>query len=113
MPPIYVLRADGSFEEIIIENLPLGIIDEIMYELTEFKLHSGDSIILTSDGLSERFNADQEFLGFERLSAAVAQIDATTLTAPELLEQVAHIGDSWAQDHPLYDDVTLVVMRVK
>jgi sigma-B regulation protein RsbU (phosphoserine phosphatase) len=112
MPPIYILRAAGSFEEFLISNLPFGIIDEMTYELTEFQLCAGDTMILASDGLSERFNQNQEILGFNRLDAALANMDVSTMTATEVLAQVARIGDNWAEGQPLEDDVTLVVMRV-
>jgi serine phosphatase RsbU (regulator of sigma subunit) len=65
-----------------------------------------------SDGLSEMFNPDREILGYGRLMTALQQIDTSSLTAAAILEQVANIGDEWADGHPLYDDVTTVVIKV-
>ncbi len=113
MTPLHILRATGSLEEIIIAGFPLGIMSKATYKLTEFKLHLGDTLVLASDGLSERFNAADEFLGLDRLNAAVTQIDTTNLTAQEILNRIAHIGDAWANGCPPHDDITLVVMRVK
>ncbi len=113
MPPVYILRATGAFEEAIVANLPLGIIDDAGYTTTEFSLNSGDSIILVSDGLPERFNKDREILGIDQLGDILATIDIANLTASQILTQVDSIGDSWAKGHILYDDITLVVMKVK
>jgi serine phosphatase RsbU (regulator of sigma subunit) len=66
-----------------------------------------------SDGVIERFNATGEFLGYERLSKKLQQIDPARLTAKDILEGIIQVGDEWAAGHPLRDDVTLVVMKVK
>jgi len=113
MPPIFILRAAGHAEECLISGLPLGIIDDAVYDVTEIKLQSGDTMLLMSDGLPERFNDAGEYLGFERLTAALARIKTANLAATQILEHVAHIGDSWANGQPLYDDVTMVILQVK
>jgi len=111
MPPIYLLRGDGSLEEMMISGLPLGIFDNAGYCQTEFKMQSGDTLVLTSDGLMEIFNHDHQFLGVDRLKTALAQIDCAALSIDETLAAVANIGKVWANGHPLYDDITLVVIR--
>ncbi|MFN8457556.1 MAG: response regulator [Anaerolineae bacterium] len=113
LPPIYVLRTGGAVEEILISGLPLGITTEAAYSLTEFSLNSGEVILLMSDGLSEIFNPRQEYLGLIRLKQTLQQQKLTHLPAAQILEQVAHIGDAWAAGHPLHDDATLVVIKVK
>ncbi|NEP85241.1 MAG: response regulator, partial [Okeania sp. SIO3B3] len=67
MPPIYVFHTGGEVEELLISGLPLGITDLAMYQLTEFTLQAGEAMVMASDGLSERFNAQRELLGYERL----------------------------------------------
>ncbi len=113
LPPIYVLRTGGAVEEILISGLPLGITPEAAYNLTEFSLNSGDAILLMSDGLSEIFNPRQEYLGLIRLKHALQQQPLAHLPAAKILDYVAHIGDAWAAGHPLHDDATLVVIKVK
>jgi sigma-B regulation protein RsbU (phosphoserine phosphatase) len=113
IPPIYILQAAGTIEEEMISGLPLGITNEAIYQSTEFTLNSGEVILLMSDGVIERFNATGEFLGYERLSKKLQQIDPARLTAKDILEGIIQVGDEWAAGHPLRDDVTLVVMKVK
>lgn len=112
MPPIYILRQDGPMEEIIISGLPFGVTEQAAYQPTEFSLGSGDVILLTSDGLSERFNHQGQMLGYDRLTVALSQLPTTETTAGQILVQTARIGNEWAKGHPLHDDVTLVVIRV-
>ncbi|MCB0167169.1 MAG: response regulator [Anaerolineae bacterium] len=113
MPPIYLLRANGDLEELIISGLPLAITKEALYKITEFNLSSGDVMLLMTDGLSEMFNSDREFLSFDRLITGLAGINIQDVTATEVINQVAHIGHDWAKGHPIADDVTIVAVRVK
>jgi serine phosphatase RsbU (regulator of sigma subunit) len=112
MPPIYVLRRGGETEEILISGLPLGVLDEAKYRLLEFTLLPGESLLLASDGLPERFNANREFLGFDRLTAALDQIDRNEISAGDVLKQVFAVSDAWAQGYPPHDDITLVIIKV-
>lgn len=112
MPPIYVLRTSGALDEIFVSGFPLGIINETVYRINQFDLYPGDTMLLMSDGLPERFNNAHQFLSFDRLTRALSNIDTNALSATQILNRIAHIGDSWAGNHPRYDDVTLVVTRV-
>jgi sigma-B regulation protein RsbU (phosphoserine phosphatase) len=112
-PPIYIWRAGGKLEEILISGFPLGVIDSAVYEPIEFNLASGDVVLLMSDGLSEMFNLNREILGYDRLMAALERINTSGAPADKILQQVAQVGNDWAQGHPLYDDVTLVVIKIK
>lgn len=113
MPPVYLFRRHGEIQEVIISGIPLAVTPEVTYAVTEFELESTEKMLIFSDGLLEMFNRRQEFLGFERLTAALEQFDATSLSAQELLDQVRRVGYEWAQGHPLQDDVTLVTLRVR
>lgn len=48
----FILR-DGVVNEIVVESMPLGIINEIHFEDRQYKLFDGDVIILASDGIGE------------------------------------------------------------
>jgi sigma-B regulation protein RsbU (phosphoserine phosphatase) len=111
-PPIYILRpGNAAAREVLISGLPLGIAQEAVYQPTDFTVNPGEAVLLMSDGVVERFNAAGEFLGYDRLSQALQQIDPAALTPQEILERIIQVGDEWAVGHPLHDDVTLVVMK--
>ena len=44
MPPLIIKRADGSIDEITIESLPLGAMEEANYTSEEFQLEKSESI---------------------------------------------------------------------
>lgn len=113
IPPLYLIRTTGVVEEVLISGLPLGITPEAVYTLTEFSLNSGDAMLLMSDGLPEIFNSNHQYLGLIRLKDAIQQLNLNGLPVNETLERVAHIGEEWAAGHPLHDDATLVVFKVK
>jgi serine phosphatase RsbU (regulator of sigma subunit) len=113
IPPIYVLRPGGVVEELLISGLPLGVTEETHYTLTEFTINSSDTILLMSDGLPETFNSRRELLGFKQLKQALHRLDVAYLTPEQIIAQMMDVGDAWASGHPLQDDITLVVMKVK
>jgi sigma-B regulation protein RsbU (phosphoserine phosphatase) len=113
MPPVYLFRRHGRVEEVVISGIPLAVTRETSYAVTEFRLEATEKMLVFSDGLLEMFNRRHEFLGFERLTAALEMLDATQFSAKDLLDQVRRVGHEWAQGHPLQDDVTLVALKVK
>ena len=113
LPPLYILRELGTVEEVLISGLPLGIMSEAQYQPTGFDLGLGQVMVLMSDGMVEWFNGHGEFLGYDRLKEALQQLDPGRLSARAVLDQLRQIGNTWANGHPLHDDVTLVVMKVQ
>jgi len=113
IPPLYILRSNGSIEEIIIKGLPLGAMETAKYTSTEFQLEKSDVLILMSDGLPERFNDKDEMLSDVRLVAEIERAGKTQPSASGILEALVKSGDDWSNNTPQNDDVTLVVLKVK
>ena len=112
IPPLYILRSNGSVEEIAIKGLPLGVMEAAKYTSTEFQLEKSDTLILMSDGLLERFNDKDEILGDVRLVAEIEKAGKTQQSAFGILEALVKSGDDWSNNTPQNDDVTIVVLRV-
>ncbi len=66
MEPPLLVRRDGRMEEMKVHGLPLGVQLGAEYEETTIQLESGDTIILTTDGVTEA-RQGREFLGYEGL----------------------------------------------
>jgi len=113
IPPLYILRSDGSIEKIEVKGLPLGIMESVKYTPIEFGLEKSDVLILMSDGLPERLNDKNEMLSDVRLVAEIEKIGKTKQNAEEILEALVECGDEWSNQTPQNDDVTLVVLKVK
>ncbi|MBI1929037.1 SpoIIE family protein phosphatase [Candidatus Poribacteria bacterium] len=113
MPPLIVLRSNGDVEEIMITGLPLGAMKASRYALTKLQLEKSDLLILMSDGLPERFNDQGEPLGYTQLIAEIQKTGKTERSPQGVLEALVKFGDDWSNHTPQYDDVTLVVLKVK
>ncbi|MEM1176747.1 MAG: SpoIIE family protein phosphatase [Acidobacteriota bacterium] len=112
MPPVLVYRAaDRSVSTVIIPSLPLGSFKEESYEQTTVPLHPGDRVVMMSDGLPERVDAELQPLSYERVEALVAEHGH--LEPRDLIESLLDAGRRHAGSGPPDDDVTLVVIAVR
>ncbi|MEB3230598.1 MAG: GAF domain-containing SpoIIE family protein phosphatase, partial [Leptolyngbyaceae bacterium] len=119
------LRLSGQHEELIVvrhggnverfDTIDLGFPIGLDREITTFiaqqtvPLAIGDVAVLYTDGITEAENDQRQFYGIERLCQVVSQ--HWHQTAAEIRQAViadvqAHIGQ-----HPVFDDITLVVLK--
>jgi sigma-B regulation protein RsbU (phosphoserine phosphatase) len=89
----------------------IGAFDECRYEQETIALQSGDILIAYTDGVSEAFNGAGEEFGEARLRE-MASVSAH-LSAQELTDRIIDEVRDWSGDTPQFDDLTLVVMKVK
>jgi sigma-B regulation protein RsbU (phosphoserine phosphatase) len=111
MPPLYILRAGGGVEEVRINGLPLGVVEEPGYKSTEFRLEESDVLVLMSDGLPERVNDSGEMPDDTQLLAELERIGKANQGAEEILEALVEYGNDWSNGTPQDDDITLVVLK--
>ena len=112
MPPVWIYRASSlEIEELMLKQLPLAAVTKYNYQQRECELNSGDVIVLMSDGLPERFNAQNEMLEDE--SAKKFVTENTQLSAQEIITGLVRLGDEWGGLRPQDDDVTFVVVKVR
>lgn len=117
--PIYVLRAAGGHEEILLGGLPLGAMASASFRQVDCRLHPGDMVVMMSDGLPEITDPKGEFLGYERLTEALVDLGIRYRaagrmdTAGEMLRAILAVGDRWTDGRrELNDDLTLLVFKV-
>ena len=96
LPPF--LNAD---EVALLPALPLGLADEVDYELTELRIGAGEQLTLYTDGLLEARNAEGELFGFGR----IAELLAMTLDA----QQIADAAQAFGQE----DDITVLTLTLE
>jgi len=82
-------------------NLPVGLLPDATYESDRYSLHSGDRLVLVTDGVTEAENAEGEFFDNERLEVA-----AKVGTMQAIFAAVSQFCGST----PLSDDCTVVEM---
>jgi sigma-B regulation protein RsbU (phosphoserine phosphatase) len=108
-PPPLVARRDGRVESLAPGGLPLGIRPEARYAEQALDLAPGDTLVIYSDGASERLAESGEEFGLARLSEVVAA--GRGLPAATLLDRIGFALRRFAGAAPPDDDLTLVVAR--
>jgi sigma-B regulation protein RsbU (phosphoserine phosphatase) len=108
LPMIYRSSEKKAFEFDCSGIYPMGIEPyEIEIPVGEIKLEPGDRFLVYTDGLTERFNADGESYGEERLLQPLA---TEGTTAPQdVIEAIMADVKNFAGGHPADDDQALLL----
>jgi serine phosphatase RsbU (regulator of sigma subunit) len=107
LPPI-LCRA-GRLEQLELGGFPLGMFDEVVYELGRARLVPGDLLVIYSDGVIEAVNKAGEEFGKERLDALIqANCDGSVSALRDLLFREL---EAWNDDFVQEDDITILVVR--
>jgi sigma-B regulation protein RsbU (phosphoserine phosphatase) len=105
-PPLVVLRADGTIEQLDQQGLPFGVILEAEYDESEFSCLAGDCLLMFTDGAVEIQNADGQMLETEGL---IGIIDGLEIPKSEVkLEALQKALVSFSNGILLSDDLTLL-----
>ncbi len=108
-PPI-MLHPDGSFEEIEVNGMPLGIAAKANYLGVDVEMNLGDVLLVATDGITEARQGSR-FLGNDgmaRLAADALPLGSLTDIAQTVLE-----GAKAFAGNRLHDDVCLLLARRK
>ncbi|MGB5849098.1 MAG: two-component regulator propeller domain-containing protein [Ignavibacteriaceae bacterium] len=112
MPPALIYRKKNkAIEEIFMKGMPLGAMNDFPYSLKESKLQTGDTILLSSDGLPELTNHNNEMYGYDRTKTEFQSVGEKE--PEEIVDHLKNSASQWANDKEPDDDVTFVVIKVK
>jgi hypothetical protein len=105
----YPVILNGTFEEMKLPGLPLGIDDSIEYEEKVMKIKPGTSIVFYTDGVVEAMSSDGEMYGFERMKKAMLKHQGLEprLMVEKLMEDVS----AFTGGAPQSDDITVVALH--
>jgi serine phosphatase RsbU (regulator of sigma subunit) len=105
-----ILRRDtGALERLNDGGIPIGILADAPYQSGTATLHSGDWLVIFTDGVTEaENNTGEEYSEARLLNILYAN---TTLTAALLLDTMMRDLDRFVGDAPQHDDVTLVLLK--
>jgi serine phosphatase RsbU (regulator of sigma subunit) len=110
MPPLLIYRAaSGAVEEVLIKGMPLGSVASYPYQQRELDLAEGDTVVLMSDGLPERFNERGEIFDYAQARRALEEV--AQRSPQEIIDHFVRAGEAWAEGRPLDDDMTFVVLK--
>jgi hypothetical protein len=106
-PPMLVVRADGTVEDVDAAGVALGLLDTGEYAETCESLGPRDTVVLYTDGVTEARGVDDMF-GEERLRRLLATVAG--LPAQAVVEAIAvavhdHLGER------RHDDIAVVAVQ--
>ncbi len=112
MPPLIIYRKNSqTIEEVVINNMPLGAMKGIVYDVKELKIERGDTLLLMSDGFAELKNDNKEIYGYKRARNSFEEV--AKKEPEEIVTYLKEEGRNWTNDKEPEDDVTFVVIKVK
>ncbi|MEM6428156.1 MAG: SpoIIE family protein phosphatase [Deinococcota bacterium] len=118
------LRVSGQHESLLLVRqgnvtvldtqdwgFPLGLVDDVrdFVKTATFNLMPGDGLVLYTDGITEAENARGEFYGLARLCELVER--AWDKPAETIVQTLTTDMRHFVNDHTIYDDVTLLVVK--
>jgi serine phosphatase RsbU (regulator of sigma subunit) len=104
-----LVRNDGSVQELDSGGTVLGLVENSRYRVGDVAFHKGDTLVLYSDGVTDRTDRSGEPFGADRLREVVVRSrrDPARIALYSLLGEV----QGWSDGGPPEDDMTLVVAR--
>ncbi len=105
-----LLWRKGSVRYLEVTGLPLGALANNTYKQINEQLEFDDRLLILSDGLVEVRNAQGELWGFDRLESTLAAYGH--LTPQQLMQYLLDQVNSFADQTPPQDDITLIVVHI-
>jgi len=102
--------AENSFEALGGKGLALGVKEDWVYEESEKQLHTGQIILIGTDGIKETHNEHNELFGAERFNRVIR--DHFRKPAKEIIKEMFDTLQSFRFPIERKDDETLVVIKV-
>lgn len=108
-PALHYRAAENHVTTIALKGLPLGGPGQYPYQVNRVPFHSGDTLVFMTDGFPEWFNPQGQILGYEKAKEMMAEI---AHQSPEAIrDHFLDVGKAWAKQHPIEDDITLMILK--
>jgi phosphoserine phosphatase RsbU/P len=107
--PVYC--RNGHAHIIEAAGLPLGMFEDAGYDETTIHASAGDVFVFLSDGLIDASNARDEQFGRSRIEQVIAK--HCGCSAQEIVDAIFAAANEFAAGQPVFDDQTVVVLKVK
>jgi phosphoserine phosphatase RsbU/P len=106
-----VLRADGSVETLEdTQGLLLGKFEPIDFETERVNLNKGDILVLTTDGVAEAMNKEQDFYTTEKLEETLKEIGGGK-KPKEVTEDIIASVKGFVNGYEQSDDITMLLLQ--
>jgi phosphoserine phosphatase RsbU/P len=101
---------DGVQVQVVVEGIPLGLLDDREYDEVEFQAEPGDVILLCSDGVLDQLDGDGMEFGPVRTFDLLRSVGKLPLN--DIVQAVFSALDRHRGDVGLGDDQTVIAIRV-
>jgi serine phosphatase RsbU (regulator of sigma subunit)/anti-sigma regulatory factor (Ser/Thr protein kinase) len=102
------VRNNSGVVELRATGMPLGLMPGMSYEETKYGMGSGETMVLTSDGITEAHSPEGEMYGFARLMGRVARQPSDDDMLNAVVTDLEKFTGPNAEQE---DDITLVVVK--
>jgi sigma-B regulation protein RsbU (phosphoserine phosphatase) len=109
--PRPVFCRNGHAHIIEAAGLPLGMFEDASYDEITIHASAGDVFVFFSDGLIDASNAREDQFGRARIEHVVAH--NSQQSAQQICDAIFAAVDHFASGTPVFDDQTVVVMKVR
>ncbi len=106
-----IVREGGEVEVLDYSGLILGVQPEFTYENHRLKMHPGDTLVVTTDGVTEAENVNGDLFGEERLYPLLSALRGRS--ADEIKETIIERVNSFTYPRGASDDLTILILRRK
>jgi phosphoserine phosphatase RsbU/P len=109
-PPILVRGSDGTFQKLERGGTVVGLFPDVEYERGSAQMFPGDILVLSTDGITEACNINEEEFEAEGMAASVAR--HRHKSAKEIVASVLAEVNEFARGGPHVDDKVLMIIKV-
>lgn len=101
---------NGQWELVKYKHSPaVATMEGMKFREHEFEIHTGDSIFVYTDGVTEATSSDKQLFGEDRLLGA---LNKDPMAEPkQLLENVKKDIDEFVAEAPQFDDITMMCIK--
>lgn len=104
----FLLHFDGSYERLKTGGIPVGMMNDQIFEQETIEIGKGDKLAIFSDGIIDNRNQNNEEFGEERFKNLLEKKYETT--GEQLLKEIFDISLKFSGESKLFDDMTAVVL---
>ena len=104
-----IIKSDGEFKFLETENdLVLGVMEDMEFNSHVIDLHSGDKILLYTDGVTDANNENKEFFGNDNLLKVVKEND---FNVNDSINGIIDSVNDFTQNQEQFDDFTMLLVE--
>ena len=108
--PALVLHKNKDITALEAEGVFLGMFEDEIYKEKKFQLHSGDRLILYTDGIVEANNIEGEIYGIARMKTLLKE--TADLAIEEVKDLLFKEAEVFSRGQEIKDDQTLIIIEV-